>query len=87
MNVSGKKKSFKSTCGVKGGNNLGTILFIFMIQAVSTTLDKKWDFETPDFNWPSMKADGRYKWWNSQALAKVPVPKELTSPLMLYSYS
>jgi hypothetical protein len=62
MNVSGKKKSFKSTCGVKGGNNLGTILFIFMIQAVSTTLDKKWDFETPDFNWPSMKADGSYKW-------------------------
>jgi hypothetical protein len=33
-NVLGKKKSFESTCGVKQGNNLGPILFIFMIQAV-----------------------------------------------------
>jgi hypothetical protein len=31
MNVAGKKKSFESTCGVKQGDNLGPILFIFMI--------------------------------------------------------
>jgi Reverse transcriptase (RNA-dependent DNA polymerase) len=47
------KKSVKviSTCGVKQGDNLGPILFIYLIQAISTTLDKKWDFETPDFRW------------------------------------
>jgi hypothetical protein len=33
-------ESFESTCGVKQGDNLG-LLFIFMIQAVSTMLDKK----------------------------------------------
>jgi hypothetical protein len=62
MNVAGKKKSFESTCGVKQGDNLGPILFIFMIQAVSTTLDKKWNFETPDFRWHGMKKDGSHKW-------------------------
>jgi exonuclease III len=62
MNVAGKKKAFESTCGVKQGDNLGPILFIFMIQAVSTTLDKKWDFETPDLRWHGMKADGSHKW-------------------------
>jgi hypothetical protein len=62
MNVAGMKKSFESTCGVKQGDNLGPILFIFMIQAVSTTLDKKWDFETPDFRWHGMKTNGRHKW-------------------------
>jgi hypothetical protein len=28
-----------------------TVLFIFVIHAVSNTLDKKWDFTTPDFRW------------------------------------
>jgi hypothetical protein len=49
MNVARKKNSSESTCGVKQGDNLGPILFIFMIQAVSMTLDKKWNFKTPDF--------------------------------------
>jgi hypothetical protein len=33
-----------------------------MIQAVSMTLDKKWNFKTPDFWWHGMKVDGRHKW-------------------------
>jgi len=61
MNVGGKKTSFESTCGVKQGDNLGPILFIFMIQAVSTTLDKKWNFKTPDFRWHGIKEDGSHK--------------------------
>jgi hypothetical protein len=44
LNVAGKKQSFESTCRVKQGSNLGPIFFIFMIKAVSMTLDKKWDF-------------------------------------------
>jgi hypothetical protein len=47
---------------VKQGGNLGPILFIFMIQAVSMMLDKKWDFKTPDLCWLGMKADGSHKW-------------------------
>jgi hypothetical protein len=62
MNVDGRKKSFEITCGVKQGNNLGPILFLFMIQAISTTMDKKWDFKTPDFRWHGMKKDGNYKY-------------------------
>jgi hypothetical protein len=41
---------FLSTSGVKQGDNLAPVLFIFVI-AVSNTLDKKWDFTTPDFRW------------------------------------
>jgi hypothetical protein len=33
------------------GDNLAPVLFIFVIHAVSNTLDKKWDFTTPDFRW------------------------------------
>jgi hypothetical protein len=29
-----------------------------MIQALSTMMDKKWDFKTPDFRWDGMKEDG-----------------------------
>jgi hypothetical protein len=42
---------FLSTSGVKQGDNLAPVLFIFVIHAVSNTLDKKWDFTTPDFRW------------------------------------
>ncbi len=59
MNVAGKKKSFESTCGVKQGDNLGPILFIFVIQAVSITLDKKWNFQKPNFRWRPFSIIGR----------------------------
>jgi Reverse transcriptase (RNA-dependent DNA polymerase) len=54
MKVGKKKAKVTSTCGVKQGHNLGPILFIFLIQAVSTTLDKIWEFEKPDFRWHGM---------------------------------
>jgi hypothetical protein len=40
MKVGTKKASINSTVGVKQGDNLGPILFIYLIQAVSTSLDK-----------------------------------------------
>jgi hypothetical protein len=49
MKVGSKTESFGSTCGVKQGDNLGPMLFIFVIQAASMTLDKKWTFQKPDF--------------------------------------
>jgi hypothetical protein len=49
MNLLGKKTSFMSSCGVKQGNNLGPILFLYIVQAVVTTLDDKWQFTKPDF--------------------------------------
>jgi hypothetical protein len=33
-----------------------------MIQAVSTTLDKKCDFKTPAFRWHGIKQDGSHKY-------------------------
>jgi hypothetical protein len=49
MNEAGKKSAFESTCGVKQGDNLGPILFIFMIRAVSTMLDKNGTLKPPIF--------------------------------------
>jgi hypothetical protein len=51
LRVGEKLEQFLSTSGVKQGDNLAPVLFIFVIHAVSNTLDKKWDFTTPDFRW------------------------------------
>jgi hypothetical protein len=36
---------------MRRGDNLAPVLFKFVIHAVSNSLDKKWNFETPDFRW------------------------------------
>ena len=45
----------KGTIDVKQGDNIGPILFIILIQAVLTTLDKKWNFAKPDFRRHALK--------------------------------
>jgi len=47
--VGDKKVKIKGEVGVKQGDNLGPILFIYLIQAVSVTLNQKWEFEQPVF--------------------------------------
>jgi hypothetical protein len=42
---------------LKQGDNLGPILFLYLIQTVSVTLDKKWDFDKPNFRWQGEKKD------------------------------
>ena len=49
MKVGEEEVEIEGTVGVKQGDNLGPILFIILIQAVSTALNKKWNFTTPDF--------------------------------------
>ena len=44
--------------GIKQGDSVGPILFILLIQAVASTLDKKWSFATPDFRKHPLKKDG-----------------------------
>ena len=44
MKVGEEEVEIKGEVGVKQGDNLGPILFIILIQAVSTTLDKKMEF-------------------------------------------
>jgi hypothetical protein len=61
MNLLGKKTSFMSSCGVKQGDNLGPILFLYIVQAVVTTLDDKWQFTKPNFRWHGNNADGQPK--------------------------
>jgi hypothetical protein len=51
LNVGEILEQFLSTSGVKQGDNLAPILFIFVIHAVSNSLDKKWVFKTPEFRW------------------------------------
>jgi hypothetical protein len=51
LRVGENLEQFLSTSGVKQGDNLAPILFIFVIHAVSYSLDKKWEFTTPDFRW------------------------------------
>ena len=62
MKIGREKTNFLSTCGVKQGDNLGPILFIFLMQAVATTLDDKWAFKKPDFRWHGIKKDGTPKY-------------------------
>jgi hypothetical protein len=47
LRVGEKHEQFRSTSGVKQGDNLAPVLFIFVIHAVSNSLDKKWDFKSP----------------------------------------
>jgi hypothetical protein len=51
LRVGENLEQFLSTSGVKQGHNLAPVLFIFVIHAVSNSLDKKWEFTTPDFRW------------------------------------
>jgi hypothetical protein len=51
LRVGEKLEQFLSTSGVKQGDNLAPVLFICVIHAVSNSLDKKWEFTTPDFRW------------------------------------
>ena len=55
MKVRKEEVEIKGEVGVKQGDNLGPILFIILIQAVSTTLDKKWNFAKPDFRRHTLK--------------------------------
>jgi hypothetical protein len=49
--VGEKLEQFLSTSESQARRQSSTVLFIFVIHAVSNTLDKKWDFTTPDFRW------------------------------------
>jgi hypothetical protein len=51
LRVGDKLEQFLSNSGVKQRDNLAPVLFIFVIHAVSNSLDKKWEFETPDLRW------------------------------------
>jgi hypothetical protein len=48
LRVGEKLEQFLSTSGVKQGDNVAPVLFIFVIP---NSLDKKWEFETPDLRW------------------------------------
>jgi len=43
-------RSFPSTSGVKQGDNLAPILFLFVVQAASENMDKKWTFARPNLS-------------------------------------
>jgi hypothetical protein len=46
LQVREKLEGFLSTCGAKPGDNLASILFIFVIHAFSKSLDHKWKLKT-----------------------------------------
>ena len=58
MKVGEEEVEINGTVGVKQGDNLGPILIILLIQAITSTLDKKWNFATPDFWKHFLKQDG-----------------------------
>ena len=62
MSVGEEEVEIEGSVGVKQGDNLGPILFIYLIQAVATTMDKKWTFATPDFRRHGSKKDGQVKY-------------------------
>lgn len=48
VSVGKEKNSFDSTSGVKQGDNLAPVLFLFAIMAASKLIDKHWTFAKPD---------------------------------------
>ena len=44
------KTTFPSTSGVKQGDNLAPLLFLFVVQAATETMEKNWSFEKPDLS-------------------------------------
>ena len=53
------KESFASTSGVKQGDNLAPVLFLFAIQAAIDTMDQHWPVERPQFAWFGDDENGR----------------------------
>ena len=49
MRVGEEEVEIPGTVGVKQRDNIGPILFIYFVQAVSASLDNKWNFTTPYF--------------------------------------
>ena len=72
MKVGEEEVEIEGTVGVKQGDNLGPILFILLVQAVASTLDKKWTFDTPDFRKHELKKDGSIK-YNPSLKKKIPI--------------
>ena len=62
MKVGDEEVEIEGTVGVKQGDNLGPILFILLIQAVASTLDKKWTFDTPNFRKHALKKNDSIKY-------------------------
>ena len=75
----------KVTVGVKQGDNLPSILFIILIQAVSTTLDKKWNFATTDYSRHTLQKDGGVK-YNPSLRKKVSTVSQSTGFSFWKSY-
>ena len=64
LRVGKEKVEIEATVGVIQGNNLGPILFIYLIQAVATTLDKemrKANIKQTDFRSYKRRKDGMFQ--------------------------
>lgn len=57
LNIGTAQTSFKSTSGVKQGDNLAPVLFLFVIQAAIDTMHKHWPTTLPPLQWfPTSKS-------------------------------
>ena len=85
INVGKEKQKIIGTVGVKQGDNLGPILFIILVQAVSQTLDTHWKFNTPDFRMHGYNQEGNIK-YNPDMMKKVRYQKKGTPFTHFKSY-
>jgi hypothetical protein len=51
LDVEKIKAAFISASGVKQGENLAPVLFIYVMQAILNSLDKSWSIPSPTFKW------------------------------------
>ena len=85
MKVGEEEVEIKRTVGFKQGDNLGPILFILLIQAVVSTLDKKWSFATPNFQKHPLKKDGTVAY--NPSLKRKVSKTTLGTPLSFYFHN
>ena len=85
MKVGEEEVKIEGTVGVKQDDNLGPILFILLIQAVASTLDKKWTFDFPDFRKHALKKDGSGIKYNPNLKKKVTITT-IGKPFSFWKY-
>eukprot|EP00978_Attheya_sp_CCMP212_P047678 scaffold422982_cov34-Attheya_sp.AAC.1 len=61
INIGKEEREILYGVGVKQGNNMAPVLFIFLMNAFAETLESKWNFKKMEYNWFPKARNGNKK--------------------------